>query len=137
MTNPLFLFTFIFFAATLLYSREKTDVLVMTNGDRMTCEVKGLDAGVLYVSFDYIDGTSSVDWSKVSRLESKQLFVVKTEDGSVYTGELRTEETEANRPVQIKVLLAEQEEVVNRSQVVSMIATSDKFWNRFNGEVSF
>ena len=31
-------------------AREKTDVLVMTNGDRFTCEIKGLDAGTLYVS---------------------------------------------------------------------------------------
>ena len=63
-----------------LLARDKTDVLVMKNGDRMTCEVKGLDAGVLYVSFDYIDGTSPVDWSKVASLESSQLFVVKTEE---------------------------------------------------------
>ena len=76
--------------APALFAREKTDVLVMKNGDRMTCQVKGLDAGVLYVSFDYIDGTASVEWSKVARLESDQLFIVKTEDGSVYTGKLRT-----------------------------------------------
>ena len=43
---------------TPLLARDKTDVLVMTNGDRMTCQIKGLDAGVLYVSFDYIDGTA-------------------------------------------------------------------------------
>jgi len=42
-----------------LFARENTDVLVMKNGDRMTCQVKGLDTGVLYVSFDYIDGTTS------------------------------------------------------------------------------
>ena len=42
-----------------LFARDKTDVLVMKNGDRMTCQIKGLEAGVLYVSFDYIDGTAS------------------------------------------------------------------------------
>ena len=120
-----------------LFARDKTDVLVMRNGDHITCEVKGLDAGVLYISIDYVDGTTQVDWSKVAKLESKQLFVVKTEDGSVYTGELRTEESGPNRPVQIKVLLAEQEEVVNRSQVVRMVATSERFWDRFNGDVNF
>ena len=120
-----------------LFARDKTDILVMRNGDHITCEVKGLDAGVLFISIDYVDGTTQVDWSKVARLESKQLFVVKTADGSVYTGELRTEETGPNRPVQIKVLLAEQEEVVNRSQVVRMVATSERFWDRFNGDVSF
>jgi len=120
-----------------LLARDKTDVLIMMNGDRMTGEVKGLDGGVLYVSFDYIDGTSPVDWKKVARLESKQLFVVKTEDGSVYTGILRTPETAGGRPVKIQVLMAEQEVAINQSQIVRMIATSDKFWQRFSGEISF
>jgi hypothetical protein len=31
-----------------LVARDKSDVLVMNNGDRLTCEIKGLDAGVLY-----------------------------------------------------------------------------------------
>ena len=77
---------------TSLLARDKTDVLVMKNGDRVTGEIKGLDEGVLYVSFDYILGTSSVQWSKVAYLESKQLFIVKTADGSVYTGVLSTAE---------------------------------------------
>lgn len=118
-----------------LHARGKTDVMVMTNGDRLTCEVKGLDAGVLYVSFDYIDGTTSVNWSKVARLESKQLFVVKTENGSAYTGILRTPETAGDRPVQIQVLAAEKEDTLDRSEIVQMIATSDRFWRRFNGDV--
>jgi putative salt-induced outer membrane protein YdiY len=119
-----------------LQARQKTDVLVMRNGDRMTCEVKGLDAGVLYVSFDYIDGTTSVDWLKVARLESTQLFVVRTEDGAVYSGTLHTPETGPGRPVKIQVTEAAAEEVVlDRAQIVGMIATSDKFWQRFNGQV--
>ena len=35
--------------ATPLFARTKTDVLVMNNGDRVTCEIKGLDASVLYL----------------------------------------------------------------------------------------
>ena len=70
-----------------LQARENTDVIVMNNGDRITCEVKGLNGGVLYINPSYILGTISVDWSKVSRLESKQLFLVKIEDGSVYNGD--------------------------------------------------
>ena len=46
---------------TPMLAREKSDVLVMNNGDRLTCEIKGLDAGVLYVSFDYIKGTTEVN----------------------------------------------------------------------------
>ena len=138
MTTRVIILSCALLLAAPLLARDKTDVMIMKNGDRMTCEVKGLDAGVLYVSFDYIDGTTSVDWTKVVRLESSQLFVVKTEDGSVYTGTLRTQETTADRPVTIKVVEApEREMAIDRSQIVQMIATSDRFWQRFNGEISF
>jgi Protein of unknown function, DUF481 len=123
---------------TPLFAREKTDVLVMKNGDRMTCQIKGLEAGVLYVSFDYIDGTTSVQWSKVARLESKQLFIVKTEDGSAYTGSLNTPETPAGQPVRIEIVEApEQEVMIDSPQIVGLTETSEKFWRRFNGQLSF
>src|SRR6266480_344452 len=112
MNTRFLLLTFALLFTVQLYARDKTDIMVMTNGDRLTCEVKGLEAGVLYVSFDYIDGTASVQWSKVARLESKQLFIVKTEDGSVYTGSLNTPESPAGQPVKIQVVESPENEVV-------------------------
>jgi hypothetical protein len=124
------------FAAPLV-ARDKTDVLVMSNGDRLRCEIKGLDAGVLYVSFDYIKGTTQVNWSKVRYVESTQLFLVKTQDGSAYTGTLSTAATEGARPVQIEVVEETGEKVVvERKQVVDMFQTSDNFWRRLNGEIN-
>src|SRR4051794_26815334 len=120
-----------------LLARDKTDVLVMKNGDRMSCEVKGLEAGILQVSFDYIDGTTSVDWSKVARVESKQLFLVKTEDGSVYTGTLNTLTTSAGRPVKIAIAESPAQGIeIDQPQIISLTPTSDNFWQRFNGEIS-
>jgi hypothetical protein len=119
-----------------LPAREKNDVLVMKNGDRLTCEIKGLDEGVLYVSFDYILGTSSVQWSKVAYLESKQLFIVSTTDGSVYTGTLSTAESEEKRPVKIEVVESPGHETdVSQKEVVKMSETSESFWQRFSGDV--
>ena len=103
-------------------AREKTDVLMMRNGDRMTCEIKGLSAGVLCVSFDYIDGTTSADWSKVARVESSQLFVVKTESGTVYTGTLESTDTAAGQPVRIRVIETPNKgAVVERSQMENQL----------------
>ncbi len=121
-----------------LFARTNTDVLVMKNGDRMNCQVKGLDAGVLYVGFDYIDGTASVQWSKVARLQSKQLFILKTEDGSVYTGTLNTPETPVGQPVKIQIVETPEKAVVlNSPQIVEMSETSEKFWQRVNGQLNF
>src|SRR5271165_3505543 len=100
-----------FLFATPLFARPKTDVLVMNNGDRITCEIKSLSAGSLSINVDYIQSTAAVDWSKVHHVESKQLFIVKSEDGSVYEGLIKTVDSSAGRPVEI-VPLAAPEEVV-------------------------
>jgi hypothetical protein len=124
------------FAAPLL-AREKTDVLVMNNGDRFTCEIKGLDAGVLYVSFDYIKGTTEVDWLKVHHIESKQLFLVKTGQGNSYIGNLSTAETDEARPIYIQVVDDQDHTTeVRRKDVVQIDQTDTNFWRRFNGEIN-
>jgi hypothetical protein len=126
-----------FFLAPPLFARDSTDIVVMKNGDRLTGEVKGLDGGVLYVSMSYILGTSSLDWSRVARLESKQLFIVKTEDGRVYKGTLNTAEG-PERPVKIEVVEGPEKQVeIKRTDIVTMAQTSDRFWQRFSGEVGF
>jgi hypothetical protein len=123
--------------ATPLFARQSTDVIVMKNGDHLTGEIKGLNAGVLYVSMEYILGTSSLQWSKVARLESKQLFLVKTEDGSVYAGTLNTADTPGGRPVKIEVAeTSGKETVIDSSRIVQMDMTSAKFFQRFNGSLN-
>jgi hypothetical protein len=120
-----------------LLAREKSDVIVMNNGDRFTGEIKGLDSGVLFVKFDYMDGTSSIQWSKVHHLESKQLFVVKTEGGEVYSGTLHTAESPAGRPMNIQISEGtERAETVEQSQIVQLDQTADRFWQRLNGTIN-
>src|ERR1022692_2963834 len=120
-----------------LFGREKSDVVVMKNGDHLTCEIKGLNSGVLYVSLDYILGTGSVQWSKVDHLESSQLFIVKTESGLVYTGTLSAAELQGDRPMKIEVIVSPETKVaIDRTQIVKMEQTSEKFWQRFNGDIN-
>ena len=65
-----------------LIARETSDVIVMNNGDHLTCKIKKLEAGVLYVGLDYADGDVSIDWRKVARIRSNQLFLVQTREVS-------------------------------------------------------
>jgi hypothetical protein len=124
--------------ATTVFAREKTDVIVMKNGDRMTGEVKGLDSGVLSLSLDYVDGTISLQWSKVARMESGQKFIVQTEDGSVHSGTLNTVETPTNEPLKIQIAQTPEATVaIEASRIVKIGETSEKFLQRFNGAVDF
>jgi hypothetical protein len=120
-----------------MYGQEKTDIVVMKNGDRMTCEIKGLSGGILYVSLDYIDGTISVNWSKVARLESKRIFIVKTANGSSYTGTLSIIEATGSEPEKIEVTEAPDKKVeIPQARVVTADRTSKRFWRRLNGDIS-
>jgi putative salt-induced outer membrane protein YdiY/small nuclear ribonucleoprotein (snRNP)-like protein len=121
-----------------LFARENIDIIIMRNGDRMTGQVKGLDDGVLSVSLPYVVQTLSVDWSKVARITSNQLFIVKTENGSVYRGTLNTAEEEGGKPVKIEIVeTPAKQSAIEQAQIVQIAETSNKFWHQFNGAVNF
>ncbi len=127
-----------FLSAIPLFARQKTDLLVMKNGDRITCEVKSLNGGVLSIALDYVDGTVSVDWSKVAHLESGQLFVVLSQDGSSHEGTLGTVQTVGNKPMEIQVMESQKNTVdIESQQIVKMTETSEKIYQRFNGSINF
>jgi len=121
-----------------LFGRENTDVIVMKNGDHLTGQIKGLGSGVLYFGLPYVIETLSVDWSQVAQLKSKQLFLVKTEDGSVYRGVLNSTETPAGRPLEIQVAETPENKVaLDSSHIVEVGVTSEKFFQRFTGGLNF
>jgi hypothetical protein len=121
-----------------LIARKSTDVIVMNNGDRFTGTIKRLEAGVLYVGLDYVDGDISIDWKKVARIESKQLFIVQTQEGTVLTGEIATAvPPDAGQP-QLQILETEEPQqpvVMEMSRVVNLRQTSEDFLKRWSGEI--
>jgi hypothetical protein len=120
-----------------LFAQENTDVIVMKNGDRFTCEIKGLSAGVLSVKLKYVDGAIAVQWSEVAHVESKRLFLVKTESGVVYTGTVSTTGVSNDPPIKIEIVGAPAEEVeVPQRKVINLSQTSQGFWHRFDGAVN-
>jgi hypothetical protein len=105
----------------------------MNNGDRLTGEIKGLDAGVLYISLDYMLTTSAIQWASVNHIESTQMFFVKSEDGSVHSGTLLSGNG-GGRPIHIEVIEPPKEPVIiEKTKVVQLTPTSNEFWHRFNG----
>jgi hypothetical protein len=72
--------------ALLASSRQKTDIVYMRNGDRITCEIRSLEQGQLTVKPDYTDSTIILDWAKVDHIESRQQFIVLDPHGAQYYG---------------------------------------------------
>jgi putative salt-induced outer membrane protein YdiY len=68
-------------------SREKVDVVVAFNGDRLTGEIKSLAYGRLALETDYM-GTVQIEWPDVQRLESPQEFLVEDTEGNLHYGRI-------------------------------------------------
>jgi hypothetical protein len=136
MNIRVIIFSFTLLLSSPLFARDNTDVIVMKNGDRMTCEIRGLSAGVLSVKLKYVQGTIGVQWSEVARLESTQLFLIRTEGGTVYTGKLSAAGTPGDRAVTIQVASTPEKEVeMSQPQIVKLDQTDESFWQRFNGAI--
>ena len=127
----------VFLVSARLYAQRNTDVIVMKNGDRFTCEIKGLSAGVLSVKVKYVDGDMAVQWSEVAHLESNRLFLVHTESGAAYTGKISTSGASNDPPIRIEIAETPGKEVeVAQHEVIKLNQTSDGFWQRFVGAVN-
>ncbi len=69
------------------FAREKTDIVELRNGDRVTCEIKNLERGRLKVSTDSM-GTLYIEWKDIVRVTSNELYVVELQDGRRLDGTL-------------------------------------------------
>lgn len=74
--------------STPLMGRDKTDVVILKNGDRLTGEIKKLERGKLRFSTDYM-GTVDIEWPEIERLTSQYFFEVEVETGERVFGSLR------------------------------------------------
>lgn len=64
---------------------DKTDVVYLKNGDRVTCEIKNMQRGRLKVSTDSMS-TVYIEWKDILRVTSKELYVIELQDGTRLEG---------------------------------------------------
>jgi hypothetical protein len=124
---------FVFFALSsncCFGGRLSTDVVYMRNGDKITGEIKSLAQGQLSVKPDYALSPIQIDWTKVDRLESKQLFIVTDPSGNTYTGAL----TKGPEKDMLKVTSPTSTNLRHDS-VVSIDQLGNTFFKRFRGNV--
>src|SRR5262245_14680554 len=117
-----------------LWARAKTDILYMKNGDKITCEIKEMEHGQLLVKTAYTKGTLTINWEKVERIESKQLFVLETEKGNYYSGEIQTNAEESKN---VDVTLSGTKTVLQQEKVVTMEQLGRGFIGRMKGAIDY
>ncbi len=107
---------------------QKTDIVALKNGDRLTGEVKELKFGKLEYSTDDV-GTIFIEWDKVIFLKSKSTYEFETEAGDKYFGTVDTDTTKN------KLLVLNQNRTVSLelSRVIRISRIKDSFWKRLDG----
>jgi hypothetical protein len=108
-----------------------TDVVVFSNGDRLTGEIKLLDRGKLRFKTEATD-TISIEWDNVAFLSSDQNIQVETYDGRRYLGHLKL----SSAIKTINVQLGDEELDLDASHVVQLTPIEDKGLDRIDADIS-
>ena len=126
----------VLFCAPLLLARPKIDVVVMNNGDRLTCEIIKLENGQLQVKSANSTGTVSLDWLKVDSIESVQYFVIETADGRTMAGPIRKVAAGGSHGPEFQIGPEAASSVVAMAEVVAIGRSGERLFARLSGTVS-
>ena len=111
---------------------DKTDVVVLVNGDYLTCEIKSLKRGKLQVKTDAA-GTIDLEWDDVVQLTSRYIFEVELVEGERFWGRLKAPKQEGT----IIVDPVEGEEIeLQHDGVVYITPIEQTFWEQVDGRLS-
>jgi len=83
-----FLLMILLFSSLTSYAIERTDIVILNNGDRVTGEIKTLEAGLLELKTDTM-GTVHIEWQYISELVSDKNQSVEVTDGRRWLGRLQ------------------------------------------------
>ena len=108
---------------------QRTDVVTLGNGDRITGEIIQLDRGRLEFKTDDA-GTLYLEWDKLTSIVAARLFEVEIEDGTKYLGNLGGAPPRSITVVAAGFSIPLQMPVVTR---ITPIGVS--FWNRIDGSI--
>jgi hypothetical protein len=125
---------FIAFAASLLpayaLARPKTDLVVLDNGNHLSCEIRKLQRGKLTVKTDAF-GTVSIKWSRIKGLASDYPFLVEVESGVRYLGGIAL----GSAPGTIEIGGETHRIPLDVAEIVGMIPVQSSIWSRLSGSV--
>ncbi len=110
---------------------DRTDVVFLKNGDRVTGEVKGLNRGILELKTDHM-GTVYIEWEDIEEVISQTGQAVELTNGQRFYGSLAKPENE-----QMVAIETEQGTIgFNTLDVVKMYPVQSGFWNRLDVSAS-
>lgn len=110
---------------------QKTDVVILANGDRLTCEVQSLQRGLLEVKTDSIS-TINIEWADLVSVAADSLFEVEMTSGVFHYGRLAS-----GQPRELVISGDTGSLVVDMGDVFRIVKLELGFWRRLDGNIDF
>jgi hypothetical protein len=118
-------------------AKHKDDVVIMNNGDRFTGEIKNLQHGELSFKSAYMADSVSLDWTRVDRLESKDMFIVTLSDGRRYAGHIAKNEGNASKNTTFQIVSTTANIEVSQSEVIDLLPQESSVWKQLTGSINY
>ena len=119
------------FGAAAAARAQKTDVLTLSNGDRLTGEIRSYHEGRLTVDTAH-SGLVQIKWNKIVSISSSKQFDVETIDSLHHFGLLAPSEP----PGKLVVVGEGESLTIDFLEVFEITPMHKKFWRRFDGSLS-
>ena len=107
----------------------KTDIVVLKNGNTITCEVRRLGRGKLQVKTDDM-GNIDIEWDKVASVTGTGLFEIEDLAGRLYFGTLETIPEKG-----LRVATASGIDTVPLISIARISSLEAGFWKRISGSI--
>jgi Protein of unknown function, DUF481 len=114
-----------------LLNAQRTDILVLKNGDHVQGEIKILNNGVLTFKTDDI-GTLSVKWKDVVKLSSIHTFELVKRNGRIVYGSLDTTKQKFN----IVIVYPDSRDTISLFNLIKITQLRNTFFRRLSGNIS-
>ena len=112
-------------------ARQKTDVVVINNGDRVTCEIKELSRGKLEINTDAME-TIYIEWDHIKALQSGFYYRVGSSDGGRYFGSLEMKSDSDEFLIKSDSLIV----VLKAVNVIEIMPLETSFWQQIDGSLT-
>jgi hypothetical protein len=119
-----------------MMAKRKDDVVIMKNGDHITCEIQRLEDGVLYVNPSYALAAYGVDWAEVERVESKDTYTVVLTNGERYTGTIERTPAKGEATANFKISPSGSPVAVKSNEVAIVRPVEEGFWKHQTGSIN-
>jgi len=119
------------FVPTLSFA-QKTDVIVLFNGDKITGEIKEMQTGLLELSTNNLS-TVYIEWDKITEIHTDKIFEVELTDGRIFYGSFQPSEKKGM--IILKGVTLENELFL--IYIIRITPIKESFWDILDGYIKF